>query len=292
MKGRVFLTGCTGEIGSRLVLELIGAGYEVFGARGSGVCQIESPSHSCVSINLLDPSQDLCLSEIKPDVLVHTAWLTTPNLFWESDLNAKWVLASKRLIESFILSGGSYLVVTGSCAEYAWDANLPLSEDSLELPTSSYGKAKLELLNWLRNRQIPYLWTRTFFQFGMNEPPGRLIPATIDSLLNGKEFLIRSGSDVRDFVFVEDVSKILTLLISNGISGLINIGSGAELQVRTLAYTISELLGRTDLLEFKENNAQASYVVSNPKRLNSVIGDFSWTSIDSALMRTIAVRKL
>jgi nucleoside-diphosphate-sugar epimerase len=291
LKRRVFLTGCTGEIGSRLVFTLIGAGYEVFGTRGSRICKIQDPSHSCVSVDLLNTSQDLKLSEIRPDVLIHTAWMTTPNEFWESELNAKWVIASKRIIEDFILSGGSYAVVTGSCAEYAWGADVPLSEDSPELPSSQYGKAKLELLDWLRQKPISFLWTRTFFQFGMLEPNGRLIPTAIDSLLNGREFLIRSASDVRDFVFVEDVAKILANLVANDVTGVINIGSGAEMQVRALAYKISELMGRNGLIVLEDHNPQTSFVVSNPEKLKTVIGDFSWTPIDTALKHTIAIRK-
>jgi nucleoside-diphosphate-sugar epimerase len=288
---RVFLTGCTGEIGSRLTLALLDLGYEVFGTRGSRNCSINNSLHTCKRMDLLDSSEELGFKSIMPDVLVHTAWITTPQEFWESDRNAEWVEASKRIVDEYVQSGGEYLVVTGSCAEYSWNTDVPLTESSVELPSSQYGRAKLELLNWIRGKDIPFLWTRTFFQFGMNETEGRLIPSAIESLLRGEKFIVRSGSDIRDFVFVEDVSKILSILISQKISGVINIGSGIETRIEKITHMISDLIGRADLIHYQKNKNQKSYVVSNSGKLHSIIGNYSWMPIKSALLKSIEARK-
>ena len=288
---RVFLTGCTGEIGSRVTLALLDLGYEVFGTRGSRNCTINNSLHTCKRIDLLDSSEEFGIKAIMPDVLVHTAWITTPKEFWESDRNTEWVEASKRLVNEYVQSGGKYLVVTGSCAEYSWSTDLPLTENSVELPATAYGRAKLELLNWIRGINIPFLWTRTFFQFGINESEGRLVSSAIESLLRGEKFIVRSGSDIRDFVFVEDVSKILTILISSEIHGVVNIGSGIEIRIEAITHMISDLIGRADLIHYEKNETQKSHVVSNPEKLQSIIGNYSWRPIKSALLETIEARK-
>jgi nucleoside-diphosphate-sugar epimerase len=241
--------------------------------------------------DLLDETLSTGMEDYRPEIFVHTAWLTTPNVFWESDQNYKWIMASQRLISEFAAQGGKYLVVTGSCAEYSWDTSRPLNEDSPEFPSSSYGKAKLELLNWLRNQDFPFLWTRTFFQFGMNEPEGRLIPSLIDAFNAEKEFVVRSGQDVRDFVFVDDVAKVLTLLISQRNEGVVNIGTGVKMDVATLAKQVAELFSRPDLLQFAKNQGEKSIVISDPKKLNSMIGNFAWLSLETALIRTREARK-
>ena len=291
VRQKVFITGCTGEIGSRVTLALLDLGYEVFGTRGSRNCTINHSLHTCKRIDLLDSSEELGIRAIMPDVLVHTAWITTPKDFWDSGQNIEWIEASKRIVDEFAESGGQYLVVTGSCAEYSWNTDSPLTESAVELPATPYGRAKLELLNWLRGRDIPFLWTRTFFQFGKNETAGRLVPSAIDSLLRGEKFIVRSSSDIRDFVFVEDVSKIVAILISRKLSGVINIGSGTETRTETITRMISDLIGRVDLIDNEKNEAQESYVVSNPQRLLSMIGSFSWTPLESALAQTIEARK-
>lgn len=287
---RIYLTGCTGEIGSRLTLLLLEKGYEVFGVRGKRTCYILNSRHTCINLDLLDSSSILGIKEFQPDLLVHTAWLTTPNEFWESSQNNEWLLASQRIISEFLLSGGSHVVVTGSCGEYSWETSESLSEDSLEQPSTSYGKTKLELLNWMRGQDIKFLWTRTFFQFGLNERQGRIVPSIIDSLALGNEFIVQNPSDVRDFVFIDDVVRALEILISNEALGIVNIGSGMEQKVGAMSMKIAKLLGREDLLKFNNHKVHDTKVVSNPEKLESLIGTFAWTPIELALIKTIKAR--
>jgi nucleoside-diphosphate-sugar epimerase len=287
---KIMLLGCTGDIGSRLTTLLVYSGYEVIGVRATRECKIEHPLHTCHSQNLLDEELELDFSSIRPEVLIHTAWYTTPNQFWESELNTNWVKASKRIISNFEDSGGKYLVVTGTCAEYSWNLNEPLNESSPELPASMYGRSRLELLNWIRNRELPFLWTRTFFQFGLNEPAGRLIPSLIDSLLEGMHYVIRSGKDVRDFVFIEDIVNILNKLIVQQHKGVVNIGRGVGIEIEEVSRTLARLLGREDLLTFDFQGGQKSIVVSNPDNLTSLIGRYPWKSLDLALIESIKAR--
>jgi nucleoside-diphosphate-sugar epimerase len=163
-------------------------------------------------------------------------------------------------------------------------------ENSLEAPTTIYGKAKLDLLNWIRAQDAPFLWTRTFFQFGMNEPRGRLVPDVIDLLSKGEEFIVRSSSDIRDFVYVDDVSKILSLLISQSQLGVVNIGSGDGIAVGVLARSVAKLVGREDLLKFDKGEIHKSSIVSDPEKLQTILGGFNWTPLESALFETIKVR--
>jgi nucleoside-diphosphate-sugar epimerase len=264
MSKKFLLLGCSGEVGSRLTISLLKSGSIVLGVRGNRPCKIEHVNHSCIKVNLLDTKFDLTIEKFKPEVLIHAAWITAPNTFWESSLNFDWVRASKSIIKRFKENGGKYLVVTSTCAEYSW-----------EKPKSIYGKAKLELLNWVRSSDIPFLWTRTFFQFGLLEPTGRLVPSLIDSLLLGKNYVIRNENDIRDFVYIKDVVSVIENLISQQQLGIINIGSGIGLEIRSI---------------FQGSDSMKSSVVSNTDQLMSVLKKFQWTDLDSALAETIKVR--
>lgn len=96
MSKKVLILGCSGQVGSRLTLLLLKYGFIVHGVSGSKLCKINDRNHFCKKINLLDPRVSLNLGELKPDVMVHTAWVTTPGVFWESPINDEWVKASKR----------------------------------------------------------------------------------------------------------------------------------------------------------------------------------------------------
>ena len=107
-----------------------------------------------------------------------------------------------------------------------------------------------------------------------------------------QEFVVRSSFDVRDFVYVEDVSKILSLLISQSQLGVVNIGSGEGINVGKLALLVAELVGRRDLLRFDKVEIQKSTVISDPEKLRTILGNFNWTPLESALLKTIKARAI
>ena len=290
MSGNVFITGCSGAVGSRLTLLLLKSGYKVRGVRGSKPCKVIDKNHSCEELNLLSSKTSLDLVDFKPDIMVHTAWITTPGVFWESPMNDQWVKASKKLIKEFVQSGGKYLMVTSTCAEYSWETTIPISETSETSPLSRYGKSKLELLTWVRQQEIPFLWTRTFFQFGLDEPNGRLIPSIIDALLAGKNFEVKNSNDIRDFIFIEDVVQVLAKLIEKKYLGVINIGTGSGIDVRSISKLISGQIRSKDLVTYSKPVQLGSSVVSNTEKLLSVVEGYSWTRIEDSISKTIECR--
>lgn len=292
MTKRVFMVGCSGLVGSRLTKLLLENNFVVFGVSGHKPCLINHINHFCHKIDLLNSDKSLNLLELKPDIMVHAAWITTPGVFWESPVNNKWVSASKRIIQEFKASGGKYLVVTSTCAEYSWDTQELLSEDSNVNPQSNYGKSKLALLKWVRDYDIPFLWTRIFFQFGLNEPSGRLIPSLIDSLLVGKEFEVQNLHDVRDFIYIKDVVNLLNSLIYKEHLGIINIGTGYATEISSITQLVADLMDRKELLINRASTQPPSFVVSNSNKLISIVGNYSWTPIRKAILETIESRSL
>jgi len=290
MGQRILVLGCSGEIGSRISEKFLASGHEVYGIRGSRDCRVKNNNHKCSQIDLLDPSSDLDLVSIKPQILIHSAWVTKPGIFWNSPLNFEWVKASKRIISEFESVGGKYLVVTSTCAEYSWQSNAPLSELSLTAPLTEYGVAKLEFLNWLQSQMTSYLWVRIFFQFGLQEVYGKLIPSMIDEILAGNKFMIQSSNDIRDFVYNKDVVKVLESLISKQTNGIVNIGTGEGISVQKVGRIIAEAIGREDLLQFKISSENKSVVVSDSRKLLSIVGNYKWTNFEQAIIETINSR--
>jgi len=283
--------GQSGELGSRLIKKLLTAGYEVIGFSRTNKYEMVHPLFNFYSKDLLNPGENLEFSRFRPDVLIFCSWITRPIEFWESPENLLWVDSSIRIISEFEKFGGKYLIMSGSCAEYLWDSTLPLSEFSPEMPQSLYGKSKLQVLDWLRTRKINFLWTRTFYQFGQLEAKGRLIPSLIDSISNNCEYIISNPLDEIDFVYIEDVVEIIFILFTNNAQGVYNIGTGVGQKIQDISNLILELMnGNSKLLTFKYENAISRKVISDPSKLNSVIGGFTWTNFKDSLMATILSR--
>jgi len=287
MSHRVFLTGCSGSVGKLLVELLLARGHEVRGSRFSGTCKIDNSLHSCEEIDLITSDTSYIFREFKPDVLIHTAWVTKPSSYWNSEENLLWANQSKHLIKNFENFGGKYAVVMGSCAEYSWDTREPLSEISCEKPTSKYGIAKLDLLNWLREGTLPFLWTRTFFQFGPSDSPGRLIPSVTRSLLMNEEYIVRGKSDIRDFVLESDVAKVLDKLIELRATGVVNIGTGTRVTIGELVEIAMRMIGHSDQVIYADSSPRASQVIADTSKLYSLIGHFPWQDLKDSLQSVI-----
>lgn len=289
VKGRIIVVGCSGAVGSQLISILNAEGYEILGVRSKRRCEVKN--HICTPIDLLNPQVNPDFGDFRASSMILTSWITTPSVFWDSKVNEDWFEASKRLITRFMRNGGSYVAVTGTCAEYDWGLNRPLKESDSQNPASLYGQSKLDLLNWLTYLGVPFLWTRTFAQFGLNEPKGRLVPSVIDALLDSKVATITNADGVRDFIFVEDVAKIISVLLIGNTVGVVNIGTGLGTNIGNMALKIGTMIGRPELIKTIEQNARSQIVVAEITKLTELLGPFSWTSLDEALNRSIEMRR-
>jgi nucleoside-diphosphate-sugar epimerase len=287
---KVLITGSSGQVGSRLIKRFSSPEFDVYTIT-SNHSKVELPiPHTSIHLNLLEDDVNPIIQEIAPELLIHLAWETSPITFWDSPKNEEWLQASKRLIESFSKEGGSKIVVSGTCAEYDWRNVTPLRETDPEFPQSAYGKAKLGLLNFLRKQSTPYLWTRTFFQFGGNEPAGRLVSSAIDALATGNEFLIRKPEDIRDYIYIDDVVRIIASLVLADEEGIFNVASGRGISMRELGGVIASELGCEKLMKFQNQLENPSIVVANTAKLEKALGVLRGASLVDAIRKTIEVR--
>jgi nucleoside-diphosphate-sugar epimerase len=287
---KVLITGSSGQVGTRLTKNLSTAGFDVVGIGTRENLNAANESNSYIKFDLLAEDVESLIEQIRPELLIHLAWETQPSSFWESPKNILWLDSSKKLVESFYKWGGERIVVAGTGAEYDWESQSPFNELDPELPKSIYGQSKLALLNVLRQQPKSFLWTRTFFQFGDKETPGRLIPSLIDTLHAGQKFSIQKPDDIRDLIYVDDVVQIMTSLIVSKKEGVFNVATGVGITMRELGTKIASIFGRPDLLHFQEQSEKPSIVQANIAKLEKTLGRITYTSLDEAISKTIRER--
>jgi nucleoside-diphosphate-sugar epimerase len=245
---RLLLTGATGFIG-RQVRAHLRPTYDLH-CTSRGERANDGATWHKLDLRDTDSCQSL-IADVRPDLLLHTAWNTEHGTFWEAQDNADWLEAGSALFSAFVDNGGRRIVACGSCAEYAGDSDNLRREDedsSAREPATNYGRAKLALLRSLRNLPVEYAWARIFLVYGPHENDGRLVPSIARALLSGGAAECSSGRPLRDFIDVRELGRAISMLAASKVSGSINLGQGEETRIAEVAAMMGELAGRPDLV--------------------------------------------
>jgi nucleoside-diphosphate-sugar epimerase len=248
VRPRLLLTGATGFVG-RQVLPHLAETFDLHCA-SRGKQPLDRFTWHIADLRDADQCRRL-VTDTRPAYLVHLAWNTEQDRFWEAADNEDWLEGSRALCRAFAASGGARLVVTGSCAEYAGNSPEPRRENEDEgdaLPATRYGRAKLDLLRSLRKLDIPHAWARIFFPYGPGEGERRLVPSIARALLRGEPADCSSGRAIRDFIDVRELGRALAALITSDVTGSINLGQGERTRIADVANLLGELAGRPDLI--------------------------------------------
>ena len=246
----------------------------------------------------------------KPNVIINAA-AKVGGIHANNTKRTEFILENLKInmniLESCLQIPNIKIINLGSSCIYPLNAKNPISESEfmngkLEPTNSPYAMAKLSAIEIGRSmskqfgHQILNLMPTNLY--GPNDYfsdlDSHVIPALIHrmqkTIENGeKKFKVwGSGSPLREFLYVDDLSNFINFIIDKEIKDdLINVGSGQEISIKDLAMLIKELMNFKGNIIFDSSKPDG-----NPRKLldSSLLSKLGWnefTDLKSGLESTI-----
>ncbi|WP_108836779.1 dTDP-glucose 4,6-dehydratase [Tateyamaria sp. Alg231-49] len=319
---KLLVTGGAGFIGSAVVRQAVAAGHHVvnldaltYAACLENVAPVsDDPNYTFVEADIRDRAAlDAILNTHQPDAIMHLAAeshvdrsIDGPGTFIDTN-----VMGTFHLLEAT----RSYWEKAGRPADFRFHhistdevfgslgPTGMFTEDTPYDPRSPYSASKASsdhlVRAWCETYGLPVILTNCSNNYGPYHFPEKLIPVIILNALAGKALPIYGdGSNVRDWLYVEDHADALLLVVQKGEVGRsYNIGgenerSNLEL-VNTLCAILDEVRPKTsgsysDQITFVTDRPghDARYAI-DPTRIRSELGWSPSVTVEDGLRRTV-----
>ena len=164
-----------------------------------------------------------------------------------------------------------------------------INENSICEPDSLHGLMHLAREKYLKSIYSDKICiVRPTLVYGLNDPHNGYGPNMFLRKAQKKQNieLFGKGEEKRDHVYVDDVGKIITFLITNNLKGVFNITSGSLLSFKQIALMMKKFINPNTILEFKKRNGPMphnGYRAFNNKKILEKFKGFKFKKVNQWL---------
>lgn len=302
---KIVITGGLGFIGSHITEKLVSEGHSVSVISLKNEIPPVLSSTKGIIVHQGDYGDRFLLKNVisKADIVIHAACTTVPE---NSTLNPVFdiqtnVIPTLQLLEScreekvkkiiFLSSGG---VVYGQAK------NIPITENEAISPISSYGISKATIENYFRLYTHLYGIDHCILRIANAYGPGQLqarnqgvIGAWLYKIKNDLPVEIwGDGQIVRDYIFVSDIARAVSIAIEKNITGTCNLGTGRGVSLNELITIINTILHKNIQPVYREKRGfDVPANILNASKFNSLSGWKPGISLEEGIKITFASQK-
>jgi UDP-glucose 4-epimerase len=285
MKDKVLILGANGFMGSHVTSWLAAEGYSLrlFDLAFHKPLRLTTDGEvELVEGNFMNPA-DVSRALEGVDIVLHFISTTVPatsinNLMVEVETN---VTATAKLLDLMAEKNVRFIGLPSSGGTIYGDSSDDHREEDNVRPSCPYGLGKVLIENLIRfyrdYRDINFQIWRITNPYGdtvrLHKMQG-VIDAFLQKLEAGEPLsLWGDGSEVRDFIFIDDLVAAIGTMIESGVKDeVVNIGSGVGSSIRQVVEVIRDVVGHDFSVDTVDSYAGIKRAVLNIEKINRLTG--------------------
>lgn len=311
----IVVTGAAGFIGSYIVGKLNREGFKDIVLVDKYDDPLKCQNYQTKTYSEMVDRDDffdwLSVNEKFVQIIIHMG-ARTDTVGQEPEIYQKLNLDYSQKIWKACIQYGLPLIYASSASTYG-GGNNGFNDDESLIPTlqplNLYAQSKHDFDCWaLAQKEQPYFWAglKFFNVFGPNEYHKERMASVIFQAFNtinekGRMELFRShhpviqdGEQARDFIYVEDVAKVILFFMNNRKnSGIYNVGTGEARTYLSLTKAVFKSMNKTENIGFVDTPADLRgkyqyYTCANIQKLRGVGYSESFYSLEEGIEDYVA----
>ena len=269
MKILVGITGCTGSLGKTLLKTKSNINFRCF----LGDVRDRMKIFEWVKKNDFD-------------AIIHLAAIVPIKEVNSDKKKAKQVNYSgtKNIVDAVLKKKISWFFFSSTSHVYK-SVNKKISESAIKRPISFYGKTKLLAENYIiksfKRSNIRYCIGRIFSTSNKNQKKNYLVPDLKNKIKKTKDKIsFKNLNHYRDFISMDEISKIILDLYKKRYQGIINIGRGEGIFLKDIAKLICKKYNKK--FAFKDSK-KITYLVANNEKLKKYFSFKKLTKLEKLI---------
>lgn len=294
---KILVTGGTGFIGKKIIEFLDNSSNEtLLLTRSTSNLYYQKVKTLYCDLNNIAESESHII-KFKPDILVHLAWENIPDY---SEYTSKKNYSNSINFIKFIIKKTKCfkIIISGSCLEYNDGKIIGECKEDLDVkPVNPFGYYKYKIYEetkkLAKEKGLIINWLRLFYVYGPGQRKNSIIPTITNCIKDNKKLEINQPFNKNDFIYVDDVKKIITQFIKYEFaSGIYNIGSGSATEIIQLVKIIEKILLNNETITNKMmlNSRKADTKLNfyaNIEKIRNKINNLSITSLEEGVKKSI-----
>jgi len=283
IKKKILITGGGGFVGKNLFFFL----------KKNNIFKIYNPPRRSFDLSNFNVYKNI-LIRFQPNIIIHLVARTEPAILTKKEDRLQFkntTLPVINLVDSLkFCTDLEKIIFFGSIEEYGL-SKLPFSEKNPTIPVSSYGKAKINALKYVKSKikgnKYNYIWIRPSLIFGKKNNKKRFLGTLYYALKYQKKVKVSINSQIRDFLYINDLCRFIELLIVKNVKikkNILNVTDENWINLNSiLFYFPKKIQKKFDKLLLVDRNKKHLNYYSSGRLLRKKIRKFKFTKFKKAL---------